>query len=928
MNSSISIRALSGRTLLWFSLLASLAVPTALAARPVASSLAAPAHLLCQDTTEPLAVDLPQPRLSWQLSSAGPALHDRLQSAYAIEVAANRADLLARRQLLWQSGKTSTVPGSLPVALYAGPALEPGRAYWWRVRLWDAQGRPSPWSAPARWQQAPRWQPTWIAAQATDAERLPMPLLRKSFSLPAPVRSATLHISGLGQFEAHLNGRKIGSAELAPGWSDYRKTVFYSSYDVASLLHTGPNALGVLLGNGMFRVQRTKGRYTKFEASFGPPQLAALLQIELVDGRRIELATDATWKAAPGPILFSSIYGGEDYDARREIPGWDQPSFDDRAWTPALILTGPSGQLLPEAAPPSTIQQTYQPQKITTPRPGLEVYDLGQNFAGWPAILALGPAGSTIKLTPGELLNPDGTVSQQSSGHPVWFSYTLKGQGRETWHPRFSYTGFRYLQVELTGSAHLLELTGQAVHSTAPVAGRFSSSSLQLNRIHDLILRAIENNAQSLLTDCPHREKLGWLEQTHLMAPSILYDFDFRGIYAALARNIADAQQPSGMVPEIAPQYVVFNEKWGPYNDSPEWGSAAVLAPWQLYRRTGELAPLLAQLPVMRRYVDYLSRRASGHIVAYGLGDWYDIGPGQPGFSKLTTAGLTATALYYQDLRVLARVFALAGNSSDSAHYDALAEQVKEAFNTRFFDPAHHRYDQGSQTAQAMPLALGLVAPSERDTVLATLLADIRAHDAHITAGEIGYPYLIDILLASGHSDLLLATLLRNDPPSYGSQLARGATALAEAWDASPAHSQDHFMLGAAEEWFYRGLGGIDLDLSRAGSPALRLHPNLLPGLDWVSASAASPWGPIESHWRRHGDSVEYELSIPAGTTAQILLDTANPARILIDGRSPERARGLHSRSFSSNRAEFLLGSGHYRILLPGFFAPEKRQNP
>ena len=315
------------------------------------------------------------------------------------------------------------------------------------------------------------------------------------------------------------------------------------------------------------------------------------------------------------------------------------------------------------------------------------VYDLGQNFAGWPAITVSGPAGASVKLIPGELLNEDGTVSQRSSGGPQWFSYTLKGGASEQWRPRFSYYGFRYVQVEGAGSSaqaggtRMVDLRGEAVHSSSEPIGTFSSSDDLLNRIHTLIVRAIENNAVSLFTDCPHREKLGWLEEAHLLAPAMLYDFDFRGLYAATARNIADTQKQdepnAGRVAEIAPQYVVFGVDGGIFDDSPEWGSTAVLAPWYVYQRYGDLPALLSQLDVMRRYVDYLSSRAQGNIVAYGLGDWYDIGPGEPGVSKLTTPGVTATAIYYQDLRVLEKMLALAGHDEDSRAMRPEAEDVR-----------------------------------------------------------------------------------------------------------------------------------------------------------------------------------------------------------------------------------------------------------
>ena len=768
------------------------------------------------------------------------------------------------------------------------------------------------------WRIAPAWSARWIAAENTDAAAglKPMPLFRKQFEVAGQVARAVLYVSGLGQYEFRINGAKVGDQELTPGWSDYRQTVFYDSYDVTSMLRGGANALGIMLGNGMYRVLETPDRYTKFTGAFGPPKCVAQLHIELAGGKSIDMITDESWKTHAGPVTFSSTYGGEDYDARQEMDGWDRAGFDDSPWSAVVVTDGPGGEMRPELAPPIRVMHTYTPVHRSEPRPGVVVYDLGQNFAGWPAITVSGPAGATVKLIPGELLNADGTVSQKSSGEPQWFSYTLKGGGSEQWHPRFSYYGFRYVQVE--GGAHVSDLRGEAVHSSSESIGTFTSSDDLLNRIHTLIVRAIENNAVSLFTDCPHREKLGWLEEAHLLASAMLYDFDFSGLYAATARNIADTQKQdnpnAGRVPEIAPQYVVFGVDGGIFDDSPEWGSTAVLAPWYVYQRGGNLPALLSHLDVMRRYVDYLSSRAKDNIIAYGLGDWFDIGPGEPGVSKLTTSGVTATATYYQDLRVLEKTLALAGRDEESRSYAAKADAVRRDFNARFFDPAGHRYDKGSQTAQAMPLVVGLAPEDERGHVLDALIADIRAHSNHVTAGDIGFHYVVDALLDGGRSDVLYDMLERTDSPSYGYQLAQGATALTEAWDANPNASQDHFMLGHAEEWFYRGLGGINIDFSAVPPRQLVLRPQIVGKLTEVRTSYLSAWGPIESNWRRGAAQSEYELTIPTNVTATVELSTASPQELRIDGREASTAPGVISAKSDSNQVKLVVGSGHYRI--------------
>ncbi|MGB7264988.1 MAG: alpha-L-rhamnosidase C-terminal domain-containing protein, partial [Terracidiphilus sp.] len=462
----------------------------------------------------------------------------------------------------------------------------------------------------------------------------------------------------------------------------------------------------------------------------------------------------------------------------------------------------------------------------------------------------------------------------------------------------------------------IVSLRGEAVHSSSQQVGEFASSNELLNRIHMLILHAIENNAESLFTDCPHREKLGWLEETHLMAPSMLYDFNFAGLYTATARNIRDTQRregpEAGMVPEIAPQYVVFEPKYGPFNDSPEWGSAAVLAPWYVYERTGDRAFLAAQYDVMRRYAEYLGTRAHGGIVDYGLGDWYDIGPGEPGFSKLTTAGVTGTAIYYQDLKALEKTAELLGRTEESNGYAQQAESVRTAFNARFFNAAKHIYDKGSQTAQAMPLALGMVPEGERAAVLAALIADIRAHQNHTTSGEVGYHYEVDALLEAGRSDVLLDMLERTDAPSYGYILSQGATSLTEGWDGS--HSQDHFMLGSAEEWFYRGLGGINVDLAREGAQRLVLHPAVVGKIAWVRTRYDSAVGLIESNWQRGAAKTTYKIAIPANMTATIEIDSADAKAATVNGVAAAKAAGMMATKTNANRIELTVGSGTYLI--------------
>ena len=731
---------------------------------------------------------------------------------------------------------------------------------------------------------------SWIASGAT-ASVASMPIFRKTFTVDKPLAAAELRIVGLGQFEARVNGRNVTDAVLTPGWSDYRKHILFDTYDVTPLLNQGSNALGVMLGNGMYNVIETKGRYTKFAASVGAPKLIACLRIRYKDGHEQFIVSDESWQWHSGPIIFTSIYGGEDYDARMEEPGWDRPGFSGKGWPAAQIVGGPGGVLVPETLPPVKAFERYEPVAITHPRAGVTVYDLGQNFSGWPEITATGEAGASVKLVAGELLDAQGAVTQRSANmfpdSENSFTYILRGEAHEIWHPRFSYTGFRYVQVETKGAVNVDHLSGRFLHDDVRVDGSFVSSDELLNNIHRLIDRAMLSNMMSVLTDCPHREKLGWLEQTHLAGTALMDNYDLQALYAKLADDLEDAQRPDGLVPSIAPEFVVFE---GGFRDSPEWGSAIVLSSWAAYQAYGDLSLLRQHYNSMQRYAAYLHGKLKNGLLDYGLGDWYDIGPGEPGESKLTSKGVTATATYYELLTDMTKIAALLGKPEDAARFQVESESVKQAFNDRFFHSDGSSYDTGSQTANAMPLAVGLVPQEHRTAVLYHLVADIRQHQDHVTSGDVGFHYLVRALTDGGRSDVLYAMLSRTDPPSYGDLISHGATTLTEAWDADPNNSQNHFMLGHAEEWFYRGLAGIDVDRSRSAVEQICIHPAFPEKLQKVTASYRSSLGLIRSSWRHTGSTVQLEIEVPVRSTLQI------PTGFAVSGKtgSVPLSSGLH----------------------------------
>ncbi|MFP5228367.1 MAG: family 78 glycoside hydrolase catalytic domain, partial [Acidobacteriota bacterium] len=851
------------------------------------------AELRCDARENPLGVQDETPALSWIAEAREPGLRGLSVTAYRVLVASSAAVLARDDGDLWDSGR---VMGSSALHIrYAGKSLRAGGRYLWKVRIWDQSSAAGAWSEAASFTmglQPNEWTAHWITADAQVLGADPqqdagaLPVFRHSFRPSGSVQRAVLFVSGLGQYEVRINGRTITDSVLNPGWTDYRKTVLYNTFDVTRELQAGKNAIAVLVGNGMYNVPRTPGRYEKLRGTFGPPKMIAQMIVTLADGRTETIVSDGSWKTAKSPITFSSTYGGEDYDARVE-PGWDLPDFDDGKWAQATEAEGPGGGLRAQQIPAIEPLHVYRTVKVTTSKPGVTVYDLGQNFAGWPEIAVRGLRGSSVKLIPGELLTDDGLVTQRTFHGPVWFTYVLSGHGVERWHPRFTYSGFRYVQVETAPAAdsralpHVDELSGIFVHSSARETGAFATSDTLFDRVHRLIDMAIESNMQSVLTDCPHREKLGWLEQTHLMGSALFYGFNVHTLYEKMANDMEDSQLADGLVPEIAPEYTVFKDG---FRDSPEWGSAVILSPWVNYRFTGDLDLLRSHYSQMQGYLDFLGTEAKDGILSEGLGDWYDMGPKPPGYAQLTGMKVTATATYYRDLTVMSRIAGLLGKSEDAARYTSLADTVRASYNRELLHPETNEYDTGSQTANAISLAVGLVPEERRHAVLDNLVADIRAHQNHLTAGDIGFHYVLEALLEGGRSDVIYDMLSRTDPPSYGYQLKMGATSLTEAWNANPTSSQNHFMLGHAEEWFYRGLAGLDFNLSRPKGEQIILRPEMVGGIASASASYDSVVGGVSIAWRQGAGGKEIDAVVPVGMTAVVYVPAASEGEVRESG--------------------------------------------
>lgn len=866
------------------------------------SALALEAVNLTTELMEsPVALAEKTPRFGWQIMSDK---NNLIQSAYAIEVfeTTNGKD-----RIYWKSGKVRSSESQLIPYSGTNPLIA-GKKYNWRVKTWDYKNKSSKWSKITSFRMAPDddfLNANWIGSISRKDANLPSgrgfhstemrnpekralwaqvnPLsnksiyLRQSFETNKKIAEALVHVSGLGLYELSINGNKIGKSEFAPLLSDYDKTMYFNTFDVTENLVSGENALGVLLGNGFYNVQG--GRYRKLLISFGPPTLFLKLSIRYTDGSAKEIVSDKNWKFSYSPITFNCMYGGEDYDATREQKGWDKPGFDDSKWLPVVVQEAPKGILRPQQTTPVKIMERYSIRKTTKLADKKYVLDMGQNLSGFPEINVSGNKGDTIRLTPGESLNEDGSVSQKQTGSKHYYEYILSGNGDETWHPRFSYYGYRYIQVEgavmkddrlcSSKTPVLKNIVSCFIYNSAKNISSFESSNKIFNDAHYIIGKAVRSNMQAVFTDCPHREKLGWLEQVHLNGPGLYYNYDLRTYIPKVMQDISDAQLPNGLVPSIAPEYVEFD---GAFRDSPEWGSTSVIGPWMYYENYRDNSLIVKHYDVMKKYVDYLTSTAKNHIVSHGLGDWYDYHSEKAGFSKNTPIPLVATAHYYWDLILLAKSAKMVGNKADELRYNALAQQVKSAFNNEFFDETTHQYGSGSQASNAIPLFLDMVDVENKKPLLDNLVKDIQKHGNKLTTGDVGNRFLFQTLAQNGLNELMYTMHNHEDVPGYGYQIKFGATTLTEQWNPSFGTSWNHFMMGQIDEWFFNWLAGIQFDPKNPGYKRIIINPQIVGDLNYVSASTESLYGKISVDWKRENGLFNLKVSIPANTEAMVIL--------------------------------------------------------
>ncbi|MDF7824652.1 family 78 glycoside hydrolase catalytic domain [Pontiellaceae bacterium B12227] len=887
-------------------------------------------HLRCEYRNQPLGIDHPEPRLSWELESD---VRGAKQSAYQILVATTAEGLVQDKGDLWDSGKV--VSSQSIGIIYAGIPPGSGLRCFWKARVWDGYDVPSTWSAPACWEmgllKTDDWQATWIGDGKPTPEKAedffkddPAPLFRKPFTLTAPVKTARLYISALGYYRASLNGTMVGDQHLDPLWTRPDKRVFYSVYDVTESLSSENNCLGVTLGNGWYNPLplRLWGRRNLREhLPVGRPQFIARLQIEYTDGSRESIVSDASWKFTEGPILRNNIYLGEKVDARKEIAGWDQPGLDDGRWKTARPVPAPEGILEALPAPPIKVTAALRPVAITEPISGVYMVDMGQNFGGWARFNFNVPAGTQITMRYGELLNEDGTLNPMTSvcgqiknrtgksqipGAPpfAWQEdrYIARGGG-ESYTPQFTFHAFRY--IELTGlpsRPSLDSVIGLRMNSVVEPAGSFSCSNELFNRIQQMCQRTFLSNLFGVQSDCPHRERFGYGGDLVITSDAFMLNFNMADFYAKSTRDWADSALPDGMLTDTAPSV-------GIQYCGVAWAMAHPHLQTQLYRYYGDRRIIEDQYAVSKRWFELVRAKNKDHIVRNGLHD-------HEALEKEKVPPMV-TPLYCESARMLSRLAHVLGKESEARKYSRLAKDIKKAYIRQCVAPLTGVAGSGIQSVQAFALFLDMLPADERAKARAHLLRDIEKHDGHLTTGIFGTRYLLDTLSREGEVEVINTMVNKRDYPGWGHMLENGATTLWEHWKFSDdTFSHNHPMFGSVSQWFYNWLGGIEPAADAIGFDRINLHPRFVKGLDWVQCSHRSVHGPVVCNWKRKGHTVALELHVPVNATAELHL--SDVLSVTEDNRPAGEADGVELTHSSDGTVKFLLDSGTYefRVIL------------
>ncbi|WP_317175544.1 glycoside hydrolase family 78 protein [Pontibacter beigongshangensis] len=887
-------------------------------------------NLRCELLQNPEGIDVTTPRLSWELTGKQRGIG---QTAYQILVASTPEKLAANDGDLWNSGKVSS--GQSVHVLYAGKPLESRQEAYWKVKTWTGNGESS-WSEPAYWSMGllhyGDWAGRWIGMdklspwdQEERFSRLSARYFRKEFEAPKKIKKAKVYIIGLGLYELYLNGQRIGDQVLAPTPTDYSENVKYNTFDVTEQLKSGKNAIGTVLGNGRFYTMRQYKAYKN--KNFGYPKMLLNLVIEYTDGTTEKIRTDESWKmTADGPIRTNNEYDGEEYDARKEMPGWNTVGFDDKQWLPSEYVQEPTGEFEAQMNENMKVMQTLKPVSVKQLKPGTYIVDMGQNMVGWVRMRVQGKSGDQVTLKFAEVLNEKGELAMANlRDAKVTDIYTLKGGAEEVWEPSFVYHGFRYVEVSgYPGKPTANSFEGRVVYDAIQTVGSFRTSNPIINQVHQNSYWGIKGNYKGMPIDCPQRnERQPWLGDRPVQAYGESFIFDNGKLYAKWLDDIQYAQKADGSIPDVAPAF------WRYYSDNMTWAGTYLMIADMLHQQYGNVQALEKHYPSMKKWLQYMQNvyMTDGYIMTKdSYGDWcappatIEEGRGMNANVKYPSQ-LISTAYHYHYLQMMQRFARLTGNEGDIAGYQALAEKVRDGFNDEFYNPEGAFYGENKLTDNLLALYFGLVPKEQEAALFKSIVHIIEVQNkGHLSTGVVGTQWLMRSLTEFGRPDLAYRLATNTTYPSWGYMVANGATTIWELWNGNTAapnmNSYNHvMMLGDLLSWYYEDLGGIRSSREQTGFKEIEMKPLMVNGLEFVNASYHSLYGLIKSDWKKEKKRFTWNITVPGNTKAVVYIPASSEKSVTEGGKAAARANGVKFLRMEGDRAVFEVGSGSYSFV-------------
>ena len=898
------------------------------------NNLLHPVKLRCEKLVDPIGIDIVKPRLSWMSES-----RQRLQkqSSYRVIVASTTENLETEIGDLWDSGKVDS-DQSINI-IYKGKALTSEITSYWKVKLWDNSGIASFWSLPAHWTMGliskSDWNGKWIGIDRAvgnddpnnEFTRLSARMARKDFKISKKVKSATAYICGLGLFEFYLNGEKIGNQVLSPALSEYSKRAYYLAFDVTNNLHENDNTVGIILGNGRYFSPRGPNSSSN---NYGFPKFILQLNVEYADGSKENIVSDSSWKiTTEGPIVANNEYDGEEYDANKEIPGWNETGFDDSEWLRANIVSPGSPELYAQMIEPIRVKEIINPVSEEEISPGVYVFDMGQNMVGWISLTVQGKKDSVIKMRFAENINPDGSLNLANlRTAKVTDIYTLKGINTEVFEPRFTYHGFRYVEVKgFPCKPDLSAIKGKVIYDDIETTGTFTTSSKTINTIFKNAYWGIRGNYRSIPTDCPQRdERQGWLGDRAMGSKGESFIFDNSNLYAKWMQDINDAQRDNGSIPDVAPTY------WTNYSNNVTWPGAYLIISNMLYDQYSDIEPIRKHYESFRKWILYMKTKylRDGILIKDSYGDWcmppeslYLIHSNDP--KRCTSGEILGTTYFYHMLTLMQRFAKLLNKPVDEEEYKKLASVIYESYNKQFYNKSLKCYGNNTVTANLLSLAFEFVPDDQVEGVFNNIVEkSLGDFNGHISTGLVGTQWIMRTLTKYGRPDIAYNLATNEDYPSWGYMAKNGATTIWELWNgntADPAmNSGNHVMLlGDLLIWFYENLAGICSDPKIPGFKHIIMDPVITGDLKFVKATYQSVYGLVASAWNIKDGKFIWEISIPPNTTATVYIPAKSENDVKEGRKKASDVKGVRYQRVENGKTIYEIGSGDYRFVSDHF---------